>query len=164
MLTSDTIWEGLMKDHEFAAQPEAVKAAMRPFIDAMPALLADLEDKPASLQSIMDAKLRFLRYCVDHDFITRVVDAMSEDGPGFFSKDMLKEQFASLFASLVEMLEPLAKDVQAFLRENGINEDELMRGPQVGLVGEARRLYEAGQLTIGQLLEHQPSIIVSIQS
>lgn len=160
MLTSDVIWAGMMTEPDLAAEPEAIQEVMRSFVDHLPVLLADLLDKPANFQNIIKAKLRFLRYCSENDFIAKYADAMPDDALGFLSRDEFKDMFTGLFADLVEMMEPIAISAADFLKEQGIPEETLMLGDNVGLAGEARNLHMSGNLTIGKLLELQPAIIV----
>lgn len=79
MLTGDVIWDGMMNEPDLAAQPEAVQSVLRSFVDHLPVLVEDLLDKPATLQNIITAKLRFLRYCSENDFIGKYAEAMPDE-------------------------------------------------------------------------------------
>lgn len=61
--------------------------------------------------------------------------------------------------ALVITVEPLLEDVDAFLAENGLTDSAIMLSEKIGLNDAARLLYEKGELTIGQLLLVNPTVI-----
>lgn len=159
-VTSEAVWTKISKDPEFIQQPEAVREATRPFVEALPTVLVDLMDKPANLSNTMRAKVLFLRYCVDNGFIKAAVEAMPEESLGFFDREDLVPMLESALSGAIEMADELTGDVTALLEENGLSEDDVMLGDKVGFTPETATLYRAGELTIGRLLVTQPMIIV----
>jgi hypothetical protein len=159
-VSAQKIWEVLMKDKEFAAQPEPTLKATRPFIDAIPGILKDMLNVQATLSNLSKAKVAFLRYCLDHDYIKIMVDAMPDEALGFFDREDLPGMFESMLDLLIDSFEPLVENALAILKARGVTEDQLMTGPNVGLSGKALKLYRAKKLTIADLLELQPGIIV----
>jgi hypothetical protein len=158
-VTAEAVWEKINQDAEFLQQPEAVREAMRPYVEALPTILADVLDTPTTLNATMKAKVNFLRYCVDNGFIKAAVDALPDESIGFFDRDELPEMFEGLITQAIEVAEELTGDVSALLEANGVTEEQVMLGPNVGLNNESRSLYEAGELTIGKLLMVQPMLI-----
>lgn len=152
------VWEALEKHPEFASQPPAMKKALRPFVEATPTVLADLLDQPATVESLMKAKIIFLRYCVDNGFIEAAVKATPKAMRDLFDgvEDMLK----STLAAAIDMAEEIAQDVPGLLVQYEMTERDLLTNPKVGLAGKALSLYDKGKLTVGELLRLQPTIIV----
>lgn len=159
-VTPEEVWKKMQEDAEFLQQPETVQEATRPYIEALPVILADLLDQPASLDNTMQAKVKFLRYCIENGYITAVVNAMPEEAFIFFSREDLPGMFEGMLSQLIDMLEELTGDVSALLKAQGVTEEEVMLGSNVGLNDEARLLYQSGSLTIGKLLVVQPMVIV----
>ena len=159
-VTAEAVWTTMSEDAEFQQQPEAVREATRPYVEALPTILAGVLDAPATLNTTMNAKVTFLRYCVENGFIKASVDAMPEEALGFFDRDELPEMLEGALSQAIDMLEKLTGNVTAFLEKNGVTEEQVMLSSNVGFNDEARKLYQAGELTIGKLLTIQPMIIV----
>jgi hypothetical protein len=159
-VTAAAVWIKINEDVDFLQQPESVRDATRPYVEALPIILADMLNAPVTLNSVMKAKVAFLRYCVDNGFIKAAVDAMPDEALGFFDREDLPEMFESLLTQAIDMAEELTGDVAGLLKENGLTEEKVMLGPSIGLNDEARSLYQAGELIIGELLLIQPMLIV----
>jgi len=159
-VTSEAVWTKIGDDAEFLQQPEAVREATRPYVEALPNVLADSLDQPANLNNTMRAKFLFLRYCVDNGFIKAAVEAMPEEALGFLDREDMFPMLESALAGAIEMADELTGDISALLEENGVTEDEVMLSPKVGFNTETAAMYRAGELTIGELLVAQPMIIV----
>jgi uncharacterized protein (DUF3820 family) len=160
-LKGSDVLKALMKDAEYSAQPEAVREAMQPFIEAIPEVLEGQLDAPVTLQSLMAAKFAFLRYCGDNQFISKVVAAMPEEALGWFDRDDLAGMMEGMFGQLLDLAESIMEDVEGFLASQGVTEAQIMQHPKgLGLNPEAFALYEAGRLTIGDILVLQPMVIV----
>ena len=155
------IWAKLQEDAEFMSQPEAVVIASRPFIENLPELLNDLLDMPASLATFMEAKLRWVKYCLTSGYVRAAVEAYPESELGDTMREELLDVFEGMFEQLVEMLGELTGDgLVAMLEELGVTEDDVMLGSQVGLNEDATEQYQAGKLTVRALLEMQPMAIL----
>lgn len=159
-VTADVIWTKINEDVEFMQQPEAVREAMRPYVEALPTILADMLDTPVTLTSATKAKVIFIRYCLDNGFVKAAVDAMPDEALGFFDRDDLPEMMEGLLGQALEMAEEMIGNVQAMLEANGVTEEQVMLSSNVGFQAEARALYQARKLTIGKLLSVQPMVIV----
>lgn len=152
------VWDALLKHPEFASQPPAMQKALRPFVEATPTVLADLLDQIVTVETLMKAKIAFLRYAVGNGFIEASVKATPKAQRDLF--DGMVDMLKSALETAIDMLEEIAKDVPGFLKENEITERDLLVNPKVGLSGKALSLFDKGKLTIGELLRLQPSIIV----
>ena len=152
------VWNALLKHPEFASQPPTMKKALRPFVEATPMVLADLLDQPATVESLMKAKVAFMRYCVNNGFIEAAVKATPKATRSLFEgmEGMLKDALTTA----ISMAEAIAQDVPSVLAQYDVTERDLLINPKVGLTGKALSLYDKGKLTIGELLRLQPSIIV----
>lgn len=154
------VWSAVTQDSEWQQQPEKVQQAIKPFIEALPKVLSELLDKPVKLESLMAAKLAFLRYCLKHGYIKAVVDAMPDSALGPFDRKDLPDLLDGALRDAVEMAEAITSNMVEFLNQYGVTEDDVMLGPKVGLNANTQSLYLSGQLTIAQLLEKQPMVIV----
>lgn len=159
VLTSSDVWAKVMEDPEIAQQPESVRDALRPYIEALPTVLADQLDQPADLANVMKAKIAFLRYCVDNGFIRAMVEAIPDEALGFMSRGSLPDMLQSQMSGLIDAAEELTGDVKSLLDAQGVTEKQVMLSDDIGLNEEARSLYEVGSLTIGELLQVQPMVI-----
>jgi len=155
--TAQQVWEATIQDSKFAEQaPEGspVREALRPFVEASVEVLDELLETTVSLQVIADAKMRFLRHCVEYDIGKIMGDVMG------FGGDM----FTSLFEQIIDMLEPLVKDIAAFFEEHGVTEEQVMLSDKVGLNAENQAKWRTGTLTLGELLLTQPGVILQNDS
>lgn len=158
----EKMWKALMRDPETAKTPKAMLDAVKdPFFMKVPQILAEYLEQPVTLESITLAKLAWLRYCSDNGYIKAAIDAAPEGSFGFFSNEAMAEMMASMFAQLIEMAEKLSKSVPAILKAQGITEDQLLASPNVGFSPGTLALYRSGKLTIAQLLERQPAVILA---
>ncbi len=160
-ITGKQILAALMKDPEYSAQPASVLAVTDPFMLAIPDALKDHLDKIVTLATLMDAKIAFLRYCVENDYVKKVVAAMPEDSFGWMDAKGVVEMMQGIMAQVVEILAEFVKDVPAFLESQGITEEQMMAHPKgVALKPNVLKLYKAGNLTIADVLKMQPMVIV----
>lgn len=127
------IWKEILKDPEMASMGEPVIVACKPYFMALPEVLEKYLDETVTLKSLMSAKMAFLRYCLDNGYIKACVDATPEQSLTFFDRDELSGMIQNMLESLVEIIEPIANDALKFLKSQGISEDELLTGPNVGL-------------------------------
>jgi len=152
-LTASQVWEAALADPKFAAQvPEGSpqQDAIRPFVEGSVEAMADQLDTVVNLQAIANAKMTFLRYCVDNGLGKVMGDAIGMGGA----------MLDGMFKQIIEMLEPIVANVTSFLEENGVTEEQVMVGSQVGMNAENQQKWRAGTLTIGELLMTQPSVIL----
>ena len=154
--TPEEVWRALLTDREFASQPDAMKQILRPFVGALPTVLADLLDQPATVKTILTAKIAYMRYGFDNGLIEASVGAAPEALRGIFEANDIKE----MLQDAMQMIEEIVKDIPGFLQQIGVTERDFLTNPKVGLSGEALSLYDKGQLTIGELLRLQPILIV----
>lgn len=158
MTVAQSIWDKVQSERKFQMQPPAVREATRPFIEAMPNILAEMLEKPVNLENLLQAKIKVLRYCLEHGFIGIMVDAMPDD-IFLFGKDSAKSMMEATLSRLIDTLEPIVTAVPEFLKAQGLTEEQIMLSPEAKLNEEMQALYKSGQLTIGRLLEEQPMAI-----
>ncbi len=151
--TAEAVWAAMLLDAKFAAEaPEGSpqREAMRPFIEGSVAALDELLDETLTLDSFGRAKVTFLRYCIDNNFAKVVGDVIGMDD----------HVSASMFEVLIETLEYILKDTRTFLADNGVTEEQVMQSQEVGLNHANQEKWRAGTLTIGELLQSQPGVIL----
>jgi hypothetical protein len=157
--TKESIWKKLSEHPEFLENPEEVRNVMRPYIEAMPEVMDELLDLPVNLQNLVQAKILFLRHCLDNGCIEKTMAAMPADMLAFVNAEMLEGLFTELLQSLDEVLGELVLNTPAFLERIQASEEQIILG-KFGLNEEATALYKAGQLTIGKILEIDPMALV----
>lgn len=158
-VSPEAIWEKAKSDSDFAAMPEAMQDVLKPFLEALPTVLADQLDNKATLANIMKAKVTFLRNALENGFIAKMLPAVPDEMLGVLSRDTWSRMISNSMQDLIELAEGILQHGQELLDEQGITEDQVMRSERAGLNPEALRLYLAGELTIAKILEVQPMII-----
>ncbi len=151
--TAAQVWDAIQTDPGFAAEAPAdspQREIIRPFIEGSVTALDSQLDTVVTLQTLADAKVAFLRYCLEHNLGRAMSNALG------VSEGML----TMMLQRLVDMFAQITSDMDAFLKENGITEDEVMAGPQIGLNATCKQKWQDGTLTIGELLLLQPAIIL----
>lgn len=146
-VTADNVWNAVVQEPEFAMQPEEQKEVMKPFIEALPNVLQDELANEVTVESLLAAKIKFQRYCMKNGLITALCKVVP---------DAFEGMMESIFEQVIDMLEDIVADVPSFLEENGIDENIFLNLPQVGLNEQARKMYNEGNLTIGELLVTSP--------
>lgn len=154
-VSPEVIWEKANQDSEFTDLPKPMQEALKPFIEALPTVLADQLDNRATLVGISKAKVTFLRYCLDNDLAGKIILKML----GHYTKSSSSEMMEASMRQLLDSIDEIVQNAQAILEAQAVSEDEVMRSESVGLNPEALSLYLAGELTIAKLLEVQPMLI-----
>src|SRR4051812_7507936 len=68
MLTGDRVWNTLMEDDLFSKQPEMTREGYRPLIEALPKKLESMLNEPAAIESILKAKIVYLKSFLAKEF------------------------------------------------------------------------------------------------
>lgn len=143
---------------------EVPDAAIPDFVEYTKAVAVELGDKlqqPVTLESLMNAKLAALEFCVSEGWAKRLSHAaLKASGVEDSMLDALAESALAMMPPLIEQLKEMAQDVPAFLKEYGVAEQQVMESPQVGLNDANLQKYKEGSLTIAELYMTQPSIII----
>jgi hypothetical protein len=160
-LDTHKVWTALTADPMFAAQvPPAAQAVIRTIVDALPETLAEQLGKIVALPSIMEAKLAVTERMLDSDFPAAMASAIPESarfGSVEEMAEMMTDALKMFRAPLMEMIH----DTPAMLARMGVTERQLMADPNgVGLGAEALAGYDAGTLTVRELLETQPAVVL----
>ncbi len=157
-VTGAEVWSMLLADPEVTAQlPEGsqIREAFRPFVEASPVVLANLVDERMTFQVLVNAKIKFFRYCLNNGYVDKMAAASGMGDGGMFGG-----MFADLLEGVVEMLEDMASDIPVILQEQNVTEEQVMLSPQVGLNAANKKLYQAGTLTVADVLRMQPAVIL----
>ena len=162
LFLGNQIWQKCQEDPELGEAPEAVKKVLGEYINFSPAILNDHLFKLVSLESIMDAKLAFLRYCQENDFVQKSVAALPEEHLGWMSRSDMTESMASTFGELIDLAEKISRNIIKFLKEHEVTEEVILTSPGSNLClnEKLQEGYRAGTLTIRELLLEQPTIIL----
>jgi len=156
-ITGKQILAALMKDPEYSAQPASVLAVTDPFMLGIPEALKDHLDNVVTLATLMDAKIAFLRYLVDNEYVKKVVAAMPKDSFGLMDAKEVAEMMLDAMGQVIEIFAEVVKDVPTFLEALEITEEQMM---VQALNPNTLKLYKTGTLTIAVVLKMQPMVIV----
>lgn len=155
IITPEAIWLAYENDKFHQPQPAMVLQRMKPFVMALPLLLADRLDLPANLPIILEARIDFLRYCLAY----QMAEVMLADKSDRRLRSIMTAKLNRLLENIIQAHEEILADVPAFLAGMEITEDEYVVS-QFELNQEMSNAYYRGTLTIGQLLLDQPLIFV----
>lgn len=158
-VTKEAVWARVNQDPAFAAQSEAVKNAVRPYFEALPEILADMLDQPVTFSRLFQARVRFIHYCFEHDFVRVAMAAMPESTFQTLNRTYYSNVIEGTLLSALKTAEEISRNAGIFLQKHCTTRSKAMRSPFVGMNETAQRLFLDKKLTIGQLLLVQPSVI-----
>ncbi len=160
LITGPQVLDAIMKSEEYSSYPASMRAVADTFVIAIPEILKDQLQEPVTLTSVMNAKVMFLRYCVDHEYVKKAVAATPEGSLGGMSADSVTSLMQNMMSQAIVIAERVVKDLPAVLESQGVDEELMMAHPKgIGLNPETLDLYKTGKLTIGYLLLMQPMVI-----
>lgn len=160
-LDTKKVWDGLMREPAFTdGMPEQAQPAFRELIDALPVVLAAHLDLKVDLPSVMKAKLAVTEHCLDSGFVEKMFRAIPEELLPFPTDEIIAMTRETLKMFRTPLMEMIA-DAQGFLRQYGVTERQLLASAQGGRFSAASlAAYDAGTLTIRDLLETQPATVL----
>jgi len=157
-LTGQEIWDALSKEPAFKQQtPECVRSILRKFIDPLPGLLAEQLDAPVTILSMTEAKLIFMKHCLQNGFMNEMSAAQYPNGVDGVSLEEIVAMGNDALGALLESSDELASSIAEQIANSGVREAQLIAKQ---LNPAARKEFRSGKLTIGKLLTVQPSLIV----
>lgn len=160
-LDTHKVWTALTADPKFGAQvPPAAQEAIRTIVEALPEALAEHLGKPVALPSLMEAKLAVTERMLDSGFPAAMAAAIPEH-MRFVPVEEMAEMLADALKMFRSPLMEMIHDAQATLAKMGMTERQLMADPNgIGLGAAALAGYDAGALTVRELLETQPAVVL----
>lgn len=162
-VSGDAVWKALSEDPLFLAEiPEELWPALKPYIEALPEILADLLDEPVTLMTLLKAKAAFVRYCLESDYACEMAAAIPEDQLFFvgISNEEVIARMDALTRGALQFLETIVEDVPGFLQVFDVTEEQAILAFKPVLSPENLKKYRAGKLTIGDILLSQPMLII----
>lgn len=161
-ITGSEVMEALLMDAQYRLQPEQAMEVLRPYVEVMPEVLADLLDEPATFDSLMSARWRYMNYLLENGYIAKAVDAMPQEQLDFIGldRDYLSLKMERLLRVAMNGLSQVIGNVPELLSQQGVTEHQVMAGANVGLSPQMYRKYLSGTLTIGDILREQPGVII----
>lgn len=112
-----------------------------PFIEGIVVVLHDLLETIVTPESVVEAKVRYLCYCIDYGLATVIADAAGKD----------KEVRTMAAATIDQMFKKAIKNMDA----RAVGQDIARR-----MTPDNRESFFRGKLTIGELLLTQPSVLL----
>lgn len=159
LVSPELIWEKLNQDKIFAEELEPIREVTLRYIETLPTSLAKIPSTPATLITLTEAKIEYLRYCADNCLIT-IADKKLEDSPDSASGILTVALLKSLFKLENDSLLNLVDQLKNHVAYNPLADEKIMLGPIIGLNQEAKALYITGRLTIQNLWLIQPSVFI----
>ena len=149
---------------------DAPQSAYAEFIHALVPSLASYLDQQVSLESLTRMKNEVLHFCVERGWIERLVQALIaardvESGESSLLEGLetTVQLYKALVDDAIEDNQEIIDDVGAFLaKAEGLSETDLMTSPFIGLSEDNKVRYQQGALTLGELLQTQPMLLVRV--
>jgi len=156
-LDPDQIWKAYLENVEASkvsgdlVYSKEFLEIIEPTVKALPEILKDQLEKKVTFDSVGRARITYLKYCLNNGSVDKLLRLWGLDAEGaFVVKEMIKD--------LVERFEETLKDAPAILEARGVTEEDVMLSR---LSKENFEKYKKGNLTIGDLIASQPSLIVN---
>lgn len=160
-LDTQKVWDGLMQDPAFSAgMPEQARPAFRELVDELPDVLAGQLDRNVTLPFMMEAKLAVTEHCLTSGFVEKMFRMIPEDILPFPVDQMIAMTTEGLKMFRMPLME-MIHNTQDFLESYGVTERQLLANARGGRFNAATlQAYDAGTLTIRDLLETQPAALL----
>jgi hypothetical protein len=162
MVTGKEIWAAAEKDPELMEsvfQHKKPRAIFQDYIENdLLVAIGDILDKPANIENVLDVKIAYIKNTLETGLMSRLIEAVPQEVLGFFTAGSLLEMVTDMLLQAIEILGPIAKDVPAFLKENGVSDKFLYE--QLKFSPENIAMAIGNKLTIGDLLISQPAVIL----
>ncbi len=130
--------------------PEETEPMIHFICDAAPAILATVLEQPFDLKHYAEAKLLYLRWMLENeDFLAKFGETLD---------DLTWGMWRSLYDNLISQLEAMVEDTDGFMKTTGMTDDLLAQKMELNAILIAK--HEAGTLTIGDLLQYQPGLLL----
>jgi hypothetical protein len=152
-VTEHQVWKAAIKDPNFAEGiplGSRQREVMKPFIRKSAFVLDDQLGKRVTLQTITDAKRLFYVYCLENNLGAAMDDGL-EIRAGTVN-ELLEHEIYTLVLAL--------KDMVDFPEKYSAIEAEKMLSDKVGMNEDNQKKWHDGTLTIGWLLQTQPSVVL----
>ncbi len=172
-VTAEEILASLALDAEWMKTPSDIQKVLQPFIGQLPKLLADLLPKTVNLKQVLDAKIIFIRYCLENGLIAALAPNVRKNlkltvtldgetsanltdimGDIFDMSDMILDALTTALEQVTE----LSANLDSTLKDYGLTEREVL--VKMGLSGTTLEKYDRESLTFADLLRTQPIVIV----
>ncbi len=158
----DRVWETLQDVEGFQEEiPEGKpREVFGEFVRNVPELLKEQLDTKLTLASFLQAKLTIVKATLEGDLLERLFKAYpAETLP--FSIDVILDMAKSALSVMIPSVEDILNDVPAWMAENGVTEEQALSHPKAGRLNrKSMAAYRAGTLTVGELLELQPWVLI----
>ncbi|MCD4762164.1 hypothetical protein K8R32_04375 [bacterium] len=155
------LWKAIKNNERMMSllQSEEQKMVLKEYIEnGFLVAVGDIIDRPVNAKSTIDMQLAYLKDALSNGLFVNLAKAAPKEELTFISIDGVIEMFVGLMAQAVEMLEPIAKDIPAFLKENGFSEEQILIQLNVNKYNIKKA--NKGNLTIGDLLLSQPDVFL----
>ena len=155
MIDKKKMWAKLMADPGFAESMSVVGPVMMKLMDAVPELYASTEDVTVTIRTVLEARLVFLRHMVAEKHVTALVSACPIEM--FDGDEEVRAMTIEGGERQVANLTWETEHVCSFDDERLPHPSRVFTEP---LTAEVQAAMDNGTLTIGKLLELQPSIVL----
>lgn len=165
-LDTKKVWKALQTDPAFfTTVPEGQpRTIFEQITENLPTVFGDTLDQQISIDSLLRAKLAFLRHMSSNGLMTRLVksyptELLIHSG---MPVELLCELANEALQLLLSQFEEMIEDVPEMLKSTGLTEAQALAHPKMGkLSTAAMQEFHEGTLTLGRLLELCPYAVLS---
>lgn len=148
-MDSKIVIKELLKDPAFGNTPANGLPILEDLVEKSLAALETTMKEPATLQTIVGSKLTVLKTAVDVQFVKKYCEALGLGEMG--------EGMDAMFSMLIAQFEDLVGNTQAFLKANGMSEEQTLLELQVSPEMTERVLQSTA--TIEDVVREEPAVI-----
>jgi hypothetical protein len=151
--TGEQVWQAVIKDKKFAndiLKGSPQRKAFRPFAVGSIEALAEQLDNLVTVVEIIQAKAKFLQYCLENSFCNTYGVAVGMN-PNICKREIEIN---------LKLLESDVERAAVYLKKQVSVQEMLLVGSTIGVNSENIRKWRVNELTIGELLVTQPSVIL----
>ncbi len=163
-LTTEELKAKVWSDHWFAKQPTEVQEKLWQYIEKLPEVLESMLKEEGTLINIVRAKVLFATYCLKNDLALGLSWAMPS-GLVFTQDEMKVAIEANQVRAIRKMTQWSVNLSRIWFKKDDFqkkSQDVLTNIGALGMTVDAYRAYPYRIPTIGELLEIQPILFVSL--
>lgn len=157
-ITTAELMEVLGREPDYQEMLDGLKTAMEPFFEAIPGLLDSWLEDRVTLQTVLRAKVAFLRHALVNGYVEACIGATPAELFGAFGSDYMTKFLESQMGELVDGFQSWIDNLMVMLVKHGVTEREGLL--EFGMSGETLSAYDEGTLTMNDLLRQQPMVIL----
>lgn len=159
-LDLEKVLKGIMANPDFASPEEFEVRDIMPFLEALPTMVADLLDQPLTFLIMVQASLRFNQHLIQTKFADVIILQHRNYGSTQEGDTELALALNEALQAQIDEAKLIISMGDQYLVQKGMTEAQILLHERMELCIPLRVAYMLGQLTLRQLLENQPTVIL----